>query len=120
MSEPQKDMAAKVWYDELLQQLPSFVIPIVEMFFRWVGNLVETKIGAARADIKKENDVLRNELAQAKNELSQLRNEFAQIKKLQAESAQQLETKLNLRTAPLGVILDALTKAGTTLQQIPK
>lgn len=115
-----QEITASAWNEELLQKLPGFVIPIIELFFRWIGSLIEARLSPLRLENNELRKTITQLQTQEQSEFAQLKNEIAAFRKFQAENAQGLEAKLNVKTAALGTILEALAQAGTTLQQIKK
>ena len=117
MTEQKQEVKANAWYDQLLPILTAILPQILEVLSRMVG----TQISVETKKMHDEVAAMQAGMAKALDEhLQKQKAEMEKLQKRQEQILQDLDMKIQQKTAALGVISGILQQAGDALNQVPK
>lgn len=115
--EMSEQVKASAWHDQLLPILTAILPQILEVISRMIG----TQISVETKKMHDEVAVMQANMSKSLDEhLQKQKAEMEKLQKRQEQILQDLDMKIQQKTAALGVISGILQKAGEALNQVPK
>lgn len=117
MTENKDQVNAKAWYDQMIPFLPQFV----EQLLALIGRMIGVQVNAATEGLKKEVSDMKSEVGKRLEEqIKKQEGALLVLQKRQEQILQDLEAKIQAKTASLDFISNVLAKAGESLSQVRK